>query len=102
MSHGLSAQEIEVALSSLHGWSLEDDQLVKTFVFPSFRAAVTFILALSFEAEETNHHPEITNVFNRVRIALCTHESGDVVTEKDVKLAQKIEGLAPKVPDQDL
>lgn len=94
MSHRLGEQEIALALSSLPGWSCEDHQLGKTFRFATFREAVTFIVALSFEAEAMNHHPEIQNVYNRVGIRLTTHEEGDEVTEKDVKLAQKIEALA--------
>lgn len=97
MSHGLGDSEIEVALSGLPGWSLDKDQLVKTFVCASFREAVAFLMRLSFEAEEMNHHPELKNVYNRVQIALTTHEAGGKVTEKDVKLAKKIEALAPKV-----
>jgi len=97
MSHGLGDSEIEVALSGLPGWVLENDQLVKTFVCANFREAVTFLMRLSFEAEEMNHHPELKNVYNRVQIALTTHEAGGKVTEKDVKLAKKIEALAPKV-----
>lgn len=94
MSHPLGANEIEVALSDLPGWILEEDQLIKTFTFGSFRKAIAFIVQLSFEAEEMNHHPELKNLYNRVQICLSTHDAGSAVTEKDIKLATKIEALA--------
>ncbi len=95
MSHALGESEIEVALSDLPGWALQEDQLIKTFACGSFRDALSFVIRIGFEIEEMNHHPEIKNLYNRVRIALCTHDAGSVVTEKDVKLAKKIEALAP-------
>lgn len=98
MSHPLGENEIEVALSDLSGWTLEEDQLVKTFAFASFREAIAFIVRLSFEAEEMNHHPELKNIYNRVQICLSTHDAGNAVTEKDVKLATKIEALIPVSP----
>ncbi len=94
MSHPLGGNEIEVALSDLPGWAHEGSQLVKTFKFANFRGAVAFIVRLSFDAEEMNHHPELKNVYNRVQIGLTTHDAGSAVTEKDVKLAKKVEDIA--------
>ena len=78
----------------MQGWSCEEDALVKTFVFSNFREAVTFIVRLSFECEDMDHHPEITNLYQAVRIQLTTHDAGNKVTEKDVKLARRIEDLS--------
>lgn len=94
MSHPLGENEIELALSDLPGWAFEDDQLIKTFAFKSFPEAITFIVRLSFDAEEMNHHPELKNIYNRVQISLSTHDAGSAVTERDVKLAKKIEAVA--------
>ncbi len=94
MSHPLSDSEIEVALSGLPGWSRDGDQLAKTYSFGSFREAVSFITRIAFEAEDMNHHPDLANVYNKVSIALSTHDSGGKITEKDVKLAQKIEDIS--------
>ncbi len=94
MSHPLSDSEIEVALSGLPGWSRDGDQLAKTYTFGSFREAVSFITRIAFEAEDMNHHPDLANVYNKVSIALSTHDSGGKITEKDVKLAQKIEDIS--------
>lgn len=94
MSRELSENEVAAALSGLDGWESESHELVKTYKFPTFRAAIAFIVRISFEADEMNHHPELRNVYNRVRVALCTHDAGSVVTEKDVTLAEKIEKIA--------
>jgi len=90
MSHILSDSEVELALADLQGWSLEGDCLTRTYTFPSFRDAVSFIVRLSYEADEMNHHPELLNVYNRVQIRLTTHDVGGKVTDKDIKLARKI------------
>ena len=90
----LTEAEREAALSGLPGWTIENDQLVKTFKLATFRDAVVLIQRVAFEAEELNHHPEIHNLYNRVRFALCTHNAGDLVTDKDLTLASKIEALA--------
>jgi 4a-hydroxytetrahydrobiopterin dehydratase len=89
----LSETELEMALSDLAGWEVENDKLTKLFEFESFREAMTFLMRLAFEVEEMNHHPEIENVYNKVRFSLTTHEAGGRITKKDVKLARLIEGL---------
>ncbi len=90
----LDQNQVEIGLAALPGWSFEDDSLVKTFKFGSFREAVSFIVRLSFEAEERNHHPELFNVYNRVDVRLRTHDAGNQVTESDLALAQAIENLS--------
>ena len=89
----LSKEEIEKALGDLMGWSFESDQLKKSFEFEDFREAVSFIVRVAFEAEEMNHHPEMKNVYSKVEIALNTHDAGGKVTQKDVELAKRIDGL---------
>lgn len=93
MATPLSYDQIEEDLSGLDGWSHENDKLKKEFGFENFRDAIAFINRIAFEAEEQQHHPELFNVYNRVRIALSTHDAGGKVTEKDVKLARTIEVL---------
>jgi 4a-hydroxytetrahydrobiopterin dehydratase len=90
----LSDAEIDEALDDLPGWTFKDDKLKKTFEFSDFRAAISFIVRLSFYAEEMMHHPELENVYNSVSIALTTHDAGGKVTEMDVELASKIEEFA--------
>jgi len=87
----LSDDEIEDALNELPGWTHEDDKLKKSYEFSDFRAAISFIVRLSFYAEEMMHHPELENVYNTVDVALTTHDAGGKVTEMDVELASQIE-----------
>ncbi len=90
----LSPEKIEKELTALDGWKLEDDKLKKQFTFPDFKQALAFMLQVGFEAEAQVHHPEWFNVYNRVEIALSTHDAGGKVTEKDIKLAKTIEVIA--------
>lgn len=89
----LTQQDIEKALETLEGWSCEDDALTRTCTFTDFREAMAFMVRVGFEAELQGHHPEWFNVYNRVEIALSTHDAGGKVTEKDVKLAKAINTL---------
>ena len=91
----LNDEEISQNLNSLNGWIYADSKLTKSFEFLNFRDAVAFIMRLSFEAEQSDHHPEINNCYNRVVISLCTHDAGSKVTEKDFSLAKAIERLFP-------
>jgi 4a-hydroxytetrahydrobiopterin dehydratase len=91
----LSDDQIRSALGDLPGWAHEDDALRKAFTFDDFRAALAFIVRVGFEAEGRDHHPNLTNVYNRVEIALTTHDAGNRVTQKDVDLASAIEQIGP-------
>ena len=90
----LSPAEITTALGGLPGWAFEGDALVKEFKFGSFREALSFMVRVGFEAEALDHHPDWTNVYNRVAVRLNTHDAGGKVTAKDVTLARKIQGLS--------
>ncbi len=90
----LSDDAIATALMDLDGWTHEDDKLKKTFEFTDFRAAISFIVRMSFYAEAMNHHPELENVYNTVSIALTTHDAGGQVTQLDIDLATEIEGFS--------
>ncbi len=94
MSTPLSSEEITRAKDALPGWAADSAALSKTFEFGSFREAISFMVRISFEAEELSHHPEWTNVYNRVEIRLSTHDAGNKVTAKDVELARRIERVA--------
>ena len=94
MAKPLATAEIDAALAGLPGWSLAGDALVKEFKFSSFREAMAFMVRVGFEAEAMDHHPDWTNVYNRVAIRLSTHDAGGKVTAKDVELATKIQALS--------
>lgn len=74
-------------------WVEEDNKLKKTFEFKDFRDAFAFMVRVAFLAEEQGHHPNWSNVYNKVSIELTTHDKGNIVTEKDQKLAQAIDRL---------
>lgn len=90
----LSPTKIEAALRELPGWAFKREALTKTFEFPSFREAMGFMVRVAFEAEAMNHHPEWTNVYNRVAVRLNTHDAGGKVTAKDVELAGRIQKIS--------
>jgi len=78
---------------SLEGWvELEDANAIhKTFKFKDFNAAFAFMTACALKAEQMNHHPDWTNVYNTVDVTLTTHDAGEV-TPKDVELARFMDG----------
>ncbi|WP_420388346.1 4a-hydroxytetrahydrobiopterin dehydratase [Roseivirga sp.] len=75
-------------------WKEEDNKLTKTFEFKDFTEAFGFMCKVAIEAEKMNHHPNWSNVWNRVSFELTTHDAGNTVTEKDRKLAEIIDQLA--------
>ncbi|GMQ25606.1 hypothetical protein Aoki45_22880 [Algoriphagus sp. oki45] len=75
-------------------WSEENNRLKKTFTFADFQEAFAFMTRVAFLAESHQHHPNWSNVYNKVIIELTTHDAGNVVTEKDHKLAQAIDQLS--------
>lgn len=89
----LEAGVIERRLSSVKGWEVKGGKLHKEFAFGTFPEAFGFMTAVALVAEAMNHHPEWTNVFNRVSIDLATHSAGGI-TERDFALLERIETLA--------
>lgn len=74
-------------------WEEKNNQLQRTFNFKDFVHAFAFMTRVAFVAEKMNHHPNWSNVWNKVDIALCTHDAGNVVSEKDRKLADEIDKI---------
>lgn len=87
----LTSDQIKKELQGLKNWSFENDKIHKDFSFDNFKDALSFIVRIGFEAESLGHHPELSNVYNSVSISLSTHDAGDKVTEKDIKLAKAID-----------
>lgn len=77
-------------------WTEKDNKLQATFEFKNFIEAFSFMTEVAFHAEKMDHHPEWSNVYNRVQISLTTHDAGNTVTERDRKLAEAIEGIFEK------
>jgi 4a-hydroxytetrahydrobiopterin dehydratase len=74
-------------------WKEKDHTLYKQFAFLNFSEAFAFMTRVALEAEKMDHHPKWTNTYNKVEIWLSTHSAGDIVTEKDQKLAAKIDAI---------
>lgn len=79
-------------LKSLPGWRLENKEIVRTFEFPDFRAAMQFVNAVAERAETAGHHPDIDIRYNKVRLALTSHDAGGL-TERDLKMAGMLKPL---------
>ncbi len=74
-------------------WEEKSNKLYQSFQFKDFNEAFSFMTRVALLAEKMDHHPEWKNVYNKVEIWLSTHDQGDIVTEKDRKLAAQIDGL---------
>lgn len=75
-------------------WQENDNKLYRSFQFKNFSEAFAFMTRVAMEAEKMNHHPLWTNVYNKVEVWLSTHDAGDIVTDKDRKLAAAIDKIA--------
>ena len=91
----LSSEEIQSKLPGLTGWKVEAGKLKKEFQFNSFVDAFGFMTSVALLAESMNHHPEWSNVYNRVTIELVTHDAGGI-SARDFDLAARIEALGRK------
>ena len=93
----LDPQEVRAKLAALPGWTLTDDGLAITrrFKFADFREAFAFMTQVALAAERADHHPEWSNVYNRVDIRLTTHDAGGL-TERDFALAAVADAAAGK------
>jgi 4a-hydroxytetrahydrobiopterin dehydratase len=91
----LSETEIEKGMAGCPGWERRDDRIVRQFLFGDFVQAFDFMSSVAQVAEDAIHHPEWSNVYNRVDIELTTHEAGGL-TGRDFSLAAKIDALYEK------
>jgi 4a-hydroxytetrahydrobiopterin dehydratase len=80
-------------------WIEQDNKLLGEFVFKDFSQAWAFMTEVAMLAEKQNHHPEWTNVWNSVRIKLSTHDAGNIITDKDRKLAESINRVFERYQD---
>lgn len=89
----LTDDDVQKGLATLPGWDREGDAIVKEYKFDGFGDAIAFVVRLAFTAEKANHHPDLDVRYNRVRVALSTHDQGGI-TPKDLALAAEAEGAA--------
>ena len=88
----LSQTEIKGKLISVPDWQIESDELTRTFLLKDFLAALGFVNKVGELAEQAGHHPDIDIRYNKVRLALATHDAGGI-TEKDFELAAAADKL---------
>ncbi|MEO1054839.1 MAG: 4a-hydroxytetrahydrobiopterin dehydratase [Bacteroidota bacterium] len=74
-------------------WKEEDNKLKRTFEFKDFIEAFGFMSKVAIAAEKMDHHPNWSNVYNTVTIELTTHDEGNIVTDRDRKLAEQIDSF---------
>jgi 4a-hydroxytetrahydrobiopterin dehydratase len=95
MAQAMTMDEAKDAVTALTGWTLAEDgkAISRDLKFGTFTEAFAFMTRIAMDAEKMDHHPEWSNVYNRVSIRLTTHDAGGL-TEKDVALARIVDGAA--------
>ena len=88
----LSEKDVQSRLVSIPDWQIESGELVRTFLFKDFRASLAFVNKVGDLAENSGHHPDIDIRYNKVRLALVTHDAGGI-TPKDFDLAAAADKL---------
>ena len=98
MAGKLEGEARRAALAGLAGWSEHEarDAIVKGFKFGDFSEAFAFMTRVALAAEQADHHPEWSNVWNKVEVLLTTHSAGGV-TQKDVDLAKRMDAFAAQL-----
>jgi 4a-hydroxytetrahydrobiopterin dehydratase len=92
----LDDADIQKKVHELAGWSVKDGKLHREYKFPDFAHAFGMMATAAPAIEKMNHHPEWSNVYNRVTVDLTTHDAGGI-TQKDFDLAALLEGIARKL-----
>ncbi|MEW7291700.1 4a-hydroxytetrahydrobiopterin dehydratase [Aquimarina sp. 2304DJ70-9] len=88
----LSESEIQEKLKEVDGWEYHDNAIHTTFEFNDFKDAFSVMTRIAFEAEAQQHHPDWSNVYNKLQISLSTHDAGGI-TENDFNLAKTIDHI---------
>jgi len=89
----LTAQAVQEKLVTINQeWKLNEDHIQREVIFKDFKRAFSFMTSVAFIAEKNNHHPDWSNVYNKVIISLSTHEAGGL-TERDFDMAKEIDLL---------
>ncbi len=89
----LSGSDLKAAVANLNGWKIADGRLIKTFKFDSFAEAIGWMVAVAVYADKLDHHPDWSNVYNRVSVELLTHDM-NAITTWDIALAERMDELA--------
>lgn len=89
----LTDSEVQQALAKLPGWQRNGIAIQRVFQFPDFKAAMVFVNKIADAAEQVNHHPDIDIRYNKVTMALVSHDSGGV-TQRDLRMAERINQIS--------
>jgi len=89
----LSEKELQIWLYDHLNWLVDNNEIICTFTFKDFYQAMGFITQVGILAEKNNHHPTILNTYNIVTLSMTTHDAGNKITDRDIKLAEDIENL---------
>jgi 4a-hydroxytetrahydrobiopterin dehydratase len=92
----LTAVQLRAGLAKLPEWNVAEGKLHREYKFPDFTHAFGFMATASTAIEKMNHHPEWSNVYNRVVVDLTSHDAGGI-TKKDLELAKLLESFAKKL-----
>jgi 4a-hydroxytetrahydrobiopterin dehydratase len=88
----LTPEMVQESLRSLPLWKLEGEEIVRRYEFPDFAAAMVFVNQVAEKAEQAGHHPDIDIRYNKVRLALVSHDKGGL-TKRDMAMAETIDSL---------
>ena len=88
----LTPEMVQDSLRSLPRWKLEGKEIVRSYEFPDFAAAMVFVNQVAEKAEKAGHHPDIDIRYNKVRLALVSHDKGGL-TKRDMAMAETIDSL---------
>jgi len=95
-SEKLTPEQLSVALQKLTGWMVKSEKLHREYRFADFPHAFGFMATAAPLIEKMNHHPEWSNVYDRVTVDLTSHDTGGI-TERDIRLAGTLEAIASKL-----
>jgi 4a-hydroxytetrahydrobiopterin dehydratase len=90
----LTPEMVQESLRSLPRWKLEGKEIVRSYEFPDFAAAMVFVNQVAEQAEKAGHHPDIDIRYNKVRLALVSHDEGGL-TKRDMAMAETIDSVVP-------
>lgn len=88
----LSDTAVQENLATLNGWELKDNGIEKSFTFENFKQAFSVMTHIAMECEVQNHHPEWSNVYNRLQVRFSTHDAGGL-TDLDFMMARTVEDI---------
>jgi len=95
-SEKLTAEQLSAELQKLTGWTVKSEKLHREYRFADFPHAFGFMATAAPLIEKMNHHPEWSNVYDRVTVDLTSHDTGGI-TERDIRLAGTLEAIASKL-----